>query len=549
MRIAFLIWMGLIVAMPLRAQVSGVVADTIIGRRVPGAALTLYDSSQRVIARGLADDSGRFRFENATGVRRLRIVKIGFRPVDLRVTNPASLRISMERLPSLLEAVRTSDQPRCSRDATRPAAFGLWEQARAALLGTVIARETNTARVLRIRYRRYMPKGDEIEFQSVRRDSGLALRAFEASYSAAEFMQRGFAEPRGDTQLMFHGPDAEVLLADELVDHYCLSLAPRRAERPTQVGLNFRPMTRLRGRVDVEGTLWIDTLTRVLNDIEYAYLGLESWATVLKPGGRIGFRETSPTSVWIDQWHIRMTGAGVDLPGPRQPAWTRRPNVVEGGAELASALWPDGRMWTASLGMAELSIVTIAGVPISGAHIQLDSTDYVGVTDSAGRVTIDNLLPGPYRVSIVDSALAVVDTALPGKTGFIAARSTDTKATIMVPTLQQFVARGCLNEDSYEQGSAMIVGRLVDEDGLPMIGGKWRLEKPAGEPDPKAPNGLYGDGQTGTNGVFFFCNRLTEGRRVVLRAWSPKHKADDSGTAVTLTLRERITTVKLVVAR
>src|SRR4051812_24538715 len=101
MRGAFLIWMCL-GASRLGAQVSGVIADSIAGRRVPGAVITVLDSSRALITRGLADDSGRFRID-APAARFIRIAKIGYRPRELSVTPPATLRIALDRLPNLLE--------------------------------------------------------------------------------------------------------------------------------------------------------------------------------------------------------------------------------------------------------------------------------------------------------------------------------------------------------------------------------------------------------------------------------------------------------------
>jgi hypothetical protein len=538
-------------AMPLLvgAQINGVIADTIGGRRVPGAVITALDAERKVVKRALADDSGRFSIDNVPSVRHLRIVKIGYRPTERTVSPPASLRIAMERLPNLLEAVRTSDQPRCSRNATRPAAFGLWEQARAALLGTVIARANNSAMVKRANFSRQMsPRNDEILSQSVYHESSLSLRSFEAVYPAAELFRGGFVDPIRPGTMEFYGPDAEVLLDDALVEHYCLELADKKAERPTQVGLRFRPMGRQRGRVDLDGTLWIDTLTRTLTDIEFLYLGLESWANRLRPGGTISFHETSPTTVWIDQWWIRMTGAEIDRGQRSLPHYS--PSIREAGAELVSAHWPDGTEWHGTFAQAALNLVKRDGSPYRNVRVQLDSTDYVGITDSIGRVVIDDLLPGPYRVSVWDSTLAVVDTALPGSTRFTAIRAKMIDLLVAAPTLKEFVTDRCVEQDAFSAGSNMLIARIVvGRDTLPMARTKWQIEAPAGQFDPLVPSGIYAHGETGSEGMVYFCDKLTAGKRVVLRAWSPRERAEGDGTTVTVTLRQPITAVKLAIPR
>jgi hypothetical protein len=394
-------------------------------------------------------------------------------------------------------------------------------------------------------------RADEIGFQAVKREQDLSLRSFDAVYSAAEFMRRGFAEPAGQGQLQFYGPDAEVLLDDVLIENYCLELSEPQRERPTQVGLRFRPMKRLRGRVDIDGTLWIDTLARALSDIEYSYLGLESWANDLKPGGAVAFKETSPATVWISDWNIRMTGAGVDYGQRPPPRDMRNKHVVVGGAELAAAFWQDGREWRGRFGAVSLTPVTREGAPLIGAKVRLDSTDYTEVTDSIGRAVILELLPGPYRISVIDSTLAVVDTALPATAGFNAIRDSMVSVRAVVPTLNEFVSRECMEREAFADRSPMFVARIVvGVREQPLERTKWRLEAPAGVNDPNAPpDGIYAAGQTGSNGMVFFCAKLSPGQRVVLRAWSPWDRSGGSGTELTVTLRERITAVKLAIPR
>ena len=550
MRVSTSLWLCVSLASPMmaHAQLTGVVSDQIAQRRVPGAVVTVLDSARRVVVRALADDSGRFRIANAPAATRIRIVKIGYRPHEAAVASPATLRIALERLPSLLEPVLTSDQPRCPRNATRPAAFGLWEQARAALLSSVIARETNSAEVRRLKFRRYMaPKGDEIERQSVRWDVGLALRSFDALFPAAEFNKRGFAEDEGRNGIRFYGPDAEVLLDDAFVEGYCLDIANGRRDRPNQAGLRFRPMSRKIGRVDLDGILWIDTSARVLRDIEYRYLGLESWATPLRPGGAISFREMSPAILWIDQWMIRMTGAAIDT-GKRDtlPRSLRRVTVDEGGAELVSARWPDGREWKAPLGSAELRLTAINGSPLRDARVQLDSTDYEGTTDSTGRLTLTELLPGPYTISVYDSALAVVDTTLPASVGFVAKRDSTSRVTARVPSAAQFISAECSRRDALGRESPFVLARIVKDDDTPMVGARWRLEPPVGTNDPNAAQGYYGYGTTGREGMVFWCSRLTRGRRLVLRVWKPDKVEAGYETVATVLLRDHITTLRMV---
>jgi hypothetical protein len=179
--------------------------------------------------------------------------------------------------------------------------------------------------------------------------------------------------------------------------------------------------------------------------------------------------------------------------------------------------------------------------------VKLDSTDYGGITDGTGRVAIDELLPGPYTVSVYDSVLAVIDTMLPGSIGFTAARDSVARATVMVPSLVEFVARGCKAVDAFDPASKMFVARIVDVAGNPVSGAKWKLVPPVGAKDAAyAPHGYYSSGETGTTGMIFACTRLNQAQQVVLQAWPPRAGSDVPAAEQAVPLGQRITGAKLV---
>jgi hypothetical protein len=537
------------IALPLAqaaAQLSGTVTDETTRLPVAGAVVSGLDSAGRSVARSATDSRGRFMLRGSNGVRRVRVIRLGFRPREVAVGRGATtISVSMARLPNLLEPVRTFEQPRCSKNPTRAAAFALWEQSKAALLGAVIAKESNAAEVTRLTFRRVMtPKGDEILRQSVRRETARSLRSFDAEYSASEFATLGFARPQSNGRLHFYGPDAEVLLDDAFPESYCLELARAASDRPRQVGLRFRPMQRQTGRVDIDGTLWVDTAALVVKDVDYAYLGLERWADLFHPGGRNEFREIAEGALWIDRWWIRMTGAGLDSGNSRWvPAYAVRAQLVEGGGELARVTWPDGRQWTASLGALSLTVVGPDGAALPDARVQLDSTDYSGVSDRAGSLAIPGLLPGPYTISVFDSTLAIVDTSIATGARFVASRDATARVTARVPSLTDFVGGACKARDSFAEGSRMLVARLVSKaTGTPLSGAAWRLEDPT-RADDRGRNWLAA-GTTGADGRVFVCEGLSADQEVALRTWPPGAADGDPGTVVEVTMDRRVTALK-----
>jgi len=499
-----------------QGQINGVIADTIGGRRVPGAAITILDADRKVIRQALADDSGRFSIADVAAARHLRVVKIGYRPAERAVTSPASVQIAMQRLPSLLEPVRTFEQPQCSRNSTRAAAFGLWEQARAALLANVIARETNQAMVWRTSFRRYMTeRGDDIAWQAVRLDSSVSLRSFDAVLSAREFAKRGFAEVGADGHIQFYGPDAEVLLDDALVGVYCIELASQR-ERPAQVGLRFRPMKRKEGRVDIDGTLWIDTVKRELRDLDFRYLGLDRDAEGIHPGGIVSFHSLANGVTFIDHWNFRVPVPGIDtMFGENARVIQRRyytPREV--GGEVASAQWPDSVGYDGRLGTLRGKAVDASGTPVIDVVIRLEDTDYIASPDVWGEFQFDRLYPGPYHAVVILPEVAHLGAIIPTPLRFTAARdSVIAGVRMLVPDARLYFRLPCSgDETSDEEEPALRI--LVTKDGERVEGAYWELSKSNGVPG----QNVIERRQTTGDGRVHYCMQLEPGEDYVIRA-------------------------------
>src|SRR5581483_10854886 len=246
---------------------------------------------------------------------------------------------AMPRLPTLLQSIRVTESANCPRRADQAAAFALWEQAQAALLATVVAREANPATVVRLTFDREMDRtGDEAVKQSVHADSAVTTGgAFVASRPAAEFVLRGFVDDSAGHQI-FYGPDADVLLDSAFVRRYCFQLAKPNAARSREIGLTFAPVDSKRGRIDIEGTMWIDSTARSLRELDYRYRGIDGRLARYNPGGVVSFRTMENGTSIIDRWMIRVVtfGAGV-YTGVRSGRVTMEPaiNVHEQGGEVA----------------------------------------------------------------------------------------------------------------------------------------------------------------------------------------------------------------------
>jgi hypothetical protein len=306
-------------ATTLHAQeIRGVVREATTHQGVAGAVLLLLDSAGVSRARNITDAAGRYRIATSPWMRRMRVVRIGFRPSEAAIpplrlaTDVAEVDVEMSELATMLEPMTVTSRAPCSARSDRVVALSLLEQARAGLLAAVVAQEQRPARMIRLRTVEDFADDGDVNRLRVAVDSSDRVRhAFQAVRSAADFVKLGFFDDSHGTEVLY-APDAETLLDDDFRDGYCFSLRGRDEERPHAVGLRFTPAKTRRGRIDVDGTLWIDTLARRLLDIRYTYDGLAPVLDDVHPEGSVRFRSLDNGVVLIDNWGLRLPAVDVD---------------------------------------------------------------------------------------------------------------------------------------------------------------------------------------------------------------------------------------------
>jgi hypothetical protein len=521
-------------------QVTGTVRDSASRQPVPGAVVTVLDSLGRALERGTTDQRGQFRVAAPAEGRRIRVLRLGFRPRELALSRErgAPGDVVMVAIPILLDQVRVTAAASCPRRDDRASALALLEQVRAGLLSTVVARTENTARMTRLLFqRRFDGSGDRVLEQTIRIDSAtLATGPFGAARSAAAFIRDGFMEESGGIRTFF-APDADVLIDDAFATGYCFHVADPAPARPNQIGLGFRAAGRRRGRVDVDGALWIDTTARALVDLEFRYVGLDRDLEARRPGGRIHFRELANGVVLVDRWALRLVGVTYDTilpsgnPGDTDVRAVPRLHVYEVGGELARARWPDGFTWRASLGTLRVQ-ATRRGQPAPGTVVRLLGTGYEGTADASGTIEIDALLPGRYAASIADPRLEALGVPLPTPLAFTAARDSVVQASIEAETAEDFVERRCLAERGVA-GQAWVLGRVVTHDGRPAAGARWAIRD-------RSTGSVFADhGRAYDDGLFQWC-RLPLGATVQVDA-----RQGDRRAMAVRPLTDRLTLVLL----
>lgn len=537
---------ALVLASPLRSaeaqDVRGTVRDSASGQPVRGAVVIVQDAQGTTLSRTITGERGQYFLPQSAAARRMQVLRIGFRPrtIELpRSTTTAQLDVALATLPTLLQGLRVTANARCAPRPDRADALALLDQARAGLLTLVVAREANPARMTRLAFTRTLDlTGTRTVHQRVRVDSAADQAvSFQAARSAREFVQDGFRIKAGGQQTMY-APDADILLDDEFARGYCFHIAKPVESRPNQIGLAFAPATRRRGRVDIDGALWIDTLTRALVDIDFRHRGIEPQAEDLGAGGYIAFRDMPNGVTVIDRWWLRAVSSSDTLPDWRSRGAVEQPYVInEIGGELARARWSDGTSWVSPLGTLNLALTLPTGARAGGIGVGLEDTDYRAISDSAGRVTFEDLIPGPYKLFVVDPLLAPLGVVLPTSVQYEAKRSTTDVLTLTVPTAESFLTDIC-QVPSRPASPAYLIGRATNANDMPVANVNWRLRR-------LGRNGwsVVATGRTTETGLFQRCTSLLRGDRIEVAVWR------DGGAEerVVRELRDVVTAVPLVV--
>ena len=516
----------------LAAQVvSGTVRDSASQLPLPNTRVLVLDPTGRATAQSTTDQQGRYRLSPWTGrgaraaSLRLRVVRMGFRPRELPLARSAAsgpVDISLASFPIVLEEVQVMAAS-CPKRADRAAALKLLQQVRLALYATVLARSQSSATMTRLLYDRRIERGTgRIVSQSVRRRTTSATREpFTAARSASLFGREGFERDSSGGH-RYLGPDAETLIDDAFAQRYCVRITPPDRTRPDHVGLGFEPVDREEGRIDMVGTVWVDTLSRVLQDLTFRYVGLDRQTSALGPEGRLTFRELPNGVVIIDQWSLRLAGDRARIDGA----------TPEIGGEIARATWPDGSNWKAPLGTFRLHVVDNRGRPATATSVQLVDTDYHVAMDASATVVLSDLLPGPYTANVRDPRLVALGIPSGTSVRFTAERDSTKESLLQIETAEDVVRRRC-SQDSPSASRAWILGRVVTQDGRPVKDARWAIRDQFG-------TALVEDGRVDAEGLFQWC-QVPLNTRVSIDVWRDARRVNDSRIVM-----DRLTTVHFV---
>jgi hypothetical protein len=547
MRIAFRVAIGLTLtltgSLPAAGQsVRGVVRDSASGQPIPGAVVWLTDTAGGFLARSVSGADGHYSVLRMAGAAELHVVRIGFRPARAGIvagaTRDTTVDLRMGAVALALDAVASSRRRVCPGDKGTGDALQLWEQARAALLASVVARDADPPElVLRSYTRLFEPIRGQLLAQTIRGREMVGDRSYVAARPAWALADEGYMREARGGERTFYAPDEDVLLDPTFADTHCLRVVAGDGGHAADVGIGFEPVNE-RGRdslVDVAGVLWIDAAQHELRALEFRYTGLERDAR--GSGGEVAF-ETMPNGApMITRWHIRSAALTVEAPLTPALAWRRpvdrrdRTDVRltewrEEGGVVVSAHWSRGQAWRAPLRRISGTLVGQLGHGVAGARVWIADAPDTVTSDSSGAYTIDAVLPGTYLVLAADPRLAAVGL-VQGRRAIDVRNGDHLEASILVLPPRMIVAARCRGQ-AMPPFTGALLGRVVDASGAPVadaaIEVSWRQPLDSVVKD-RPDRALKSD----EGGRFAICG-LPIGSIVTLRAVSGAQSAESEWT-------------------
>jgi carboxypeptidase family protein len=450
-------------------SVHGEVVDA-NARPIPGVVVLLMDSASQVAARALTDARGLYRLTAPRPASyRLRTLRIGYRPV---VSSPFALafaadvtrRLELADLPIALDTIRVVERSVCRAFSDSGAAmFAVWEQIRTALTAAQLTAASRALAVTTVAFERTAAERAGANVPPVRHSASVLTGYVTQPWRAvgSDTLQRlGYLIVDRDNSLVYFAPDLDVLLSTMFVEDHCFRITRDRRHNG-QLGIAFEPVPDRRRLPEIRGTLWLDAASSELRSLEFRYVNVppeqQDYA-----GGDVDFVRLRDGSWTISHWGIHMPLLQqVALPG--RPPEIRVSAIQTTGGELALARRDTDTLWTGRrFTLAGDVLDSLTGNPVAGARIRLLETMTEVLTDSRGRFSISDVLPGLYQLEIHTAWLDSLNTSRRVSLSFA---DGDDRIEVRVPTAQQVVAAVCGGPARGDQaGAGILIGRASLRD-------------------------------------------------------------------------------------
>jgi len=534
-------------------RVQGTVRDSLSGIPIAGAVVWIADSSGASLARSIGDETGRFSIGRFRGSVRLHVLRIGFHPRDILLARDGSdstMDVRLEGLPPNLATVSASTSRVCPGQKGSSQGLELWEQARSALLASVIARELHPPHVRLVSYSRTRePIRKRLTHEETKMKDLVVDRSYVAGRPAWAFAAEGYMREDRGGERTYYAPDDETLLDPSFAETHCLHVQRGDRAHQDQVGIAFDPVGAgdRDTLVDVRGVLWLDRAHPALRSLEFHFTGLEPVAR--ESGGELFFHIMPNGAPMIERWSINTAIVVNEMNdrtnGPRRPpprefrTDARRVGLREVGGEVALAEWADGTSWRGGLPRVTGTLIGTDGLPVAGARVWMLNTADTVTSDSSGRFALPYTLPGVYYVLASDSVLAGFGFSRAPWTGVAIARNADANVRMRYSPRAEALRYACMGQP-YKPGTGVVLLRVVNRDGDPVGDARvdvW-LGTSSADPFTRSPDR---GGETGDDGGAVICGAALH-QPLRIRVSSGHESAD----TIIDGLKEEATTQRLV---
>jgi hypothetical protein len=534
--------------------VVGVVAEA-DGRAVLGALVALEDTAGQRLRSTLTDESGRFRLTvPRAGEHRLRVERLGYRAAvtdAFRVAEGEVVRrdveVAGEPIPVAgVEVVVEAAQRGCVLDPEQGALVAdLWEQAQQAFRRVALTdEEEGRYRFHLRRYERAVELPTARVVQERWREPSTSLRSFE-SPPAESLLEDGWVQTDADGNVVYYGPDLQVLLSAAFQEAHCLGVRYDET-RAEEVGIAFEPVRGVRAP-GIRGTLWMERESLELRRLAFAYTGHRFDRQIPHPllelfGGEMEFRAL-PDGRWVvDRWVLRVprfqaTGRPLQWRTAEVDEVRERLERIRRVVERAPRTWQqmveEGRLlfWEEGGTLARVETpggailpsrteAALEGVvwdslqapgadevrtPLEGAQVRLVGTEAATETDARGRFRLEVPVEGSYQVTFHHPTMDRLRIGRPEPVTVHLRPGLVEEVEFALPSWATLLARRCAEEEMAE-GTGILVGAVLDEALRTPVGGALVTLRPEAVPeDPEQEAPLTLQAQADGEGWYAVC--------------------------------------------
>jgi hypothetical protein len=401
----------------IRAQtVRGEVTEIGNGGPLAGVLIQLLTADSATVVRSvLSDASGRFQLlAPARGRYSLQAKRIGVQRwvsdnFTIEAGETRTFAIQLATLAARLPEVVVKSTSLCVRggDSDQQVA-ALWDEIDAALTATAITVEDSTHRATIVRSSRVLePRTRRVMAERRHQVEITTGRPF-SSIEPESLITSGYWHEADEDSAQFYGLDERVLNSRLFRSINCFHVARRPAQTRGTIGLGFEPQKTGNG---VRGTIWLDSATFELREVEYSYTGIQRTQHSEQLGGLTRFGRLKNGGWIVREWSIRMPQYAVmrSTRGTERVYTTEslasavRVPIIQRIVEQGGSAHSDQLITTERAAIVRGMVQDSLGRPLPSASVTLLGTAFRALTGSDGSFAMLDVPEGYYAVAADDS--------------------------------------------------------------------------------------------------------------------------------------------------